>query len=102
MNKKYYAAFAFIIFPLLLSVLMITGCDDSGIVTPVITTTEVSAKERLDSANSQSTAAYGAGTRLVLIFGKTVKANGKTDLVITITIQRRTAKRGSTRLSLNS
>jgi len=86
MNKKYYLTLIIIIFPLVVTSFILTGCDDSGIILPVITTTEVSAKERLDSANVQSTRKYGAGTTLVLIFGKNVKVNGKTDLINTTNI----------------
>ena len=45
-----------------------------------ITTTEVTAKERLDSANAQATRKYGASTKLVMIFGRNVNEAGKTVL----------------------
>ncbi len=44
------------------------------------TTVEVTAKDRLDSANAQAKRKYGDSTELVLIMGKNVKANGKTEL----------------------
>lgn len=53
--------------------------DVTGIINN-ITTVEVTAKDRLDSANAQALRNYGAGTELVLIMGKNVKANGKTEL----------------------
>ncbi len=41
---------------------------------------EVSAKQRLDSANAQATRKYGTSVKLVLIVGKNVKSDGKTDI----------------------
>ncbi len=57
------------------------GCSTDEIINAV-TTTEVTAKDRLDSANAQATRNYGPNTKLVLIMGKNVKANGKTELSI--------------------
>ena len=45
-----------------------------------VTTVEVTAKERLDSANAQALRDYGPGTKLVLIYGRDVNAEGKTRL----------------------
>lgn len=47
-----------------------------------VTTVEVTAKERLDSANAQAMRKYGASTKLVLIMGRNVNANGKTSLSV--------------------
>lgn len=54
--------------------------DDLTTIINNATTTEVTAKERLDSAYAQATRNHGANTKLVLIMGKNVKANGKTEL----------------------
>lgn len=74
-----------LILPLFM-VLMITilsfqfsACSTDDIIKS-ITTVEVTAKDRLDSANAQAIRTYGANTKLVLIMGKNVKANGKTEL----------------------
>ena len=59
-----------------------SACSSDDITTIInnATTTEVTAKERLDSAIAQATRNHGANTKLVLIMGKNVKANGKTEL----------------------
>ena len=57
------------------------GCSADEIINAV-TKTEVTAKDRLDSANAQAIRNHGAGTKLVLIMGQNVKANGKTELSI--------------------
>src|SRR6187402_532501 len=57
------------------------GCSTDEIINAV-TKTEVTAKDRLDSANAQAIRTYGPNTKLVLIMGKNVKANGKTELSI--------------------
>lgn len=59
-----------------------SGCstDDITNIINTATTTEVTAKERLDSANAQAKRKYGDSTELVLIMGKNVKSNGKTEL----------------------
>ena len=54
--------------------------DDINTIINNATTTEVTAKERLDSAYAQAIRNHGANTKLVLIMGKNVKANGKTEL----------------------
>lgn len=56
-----------------------SGCSPEDIIN-TITTVEVTAKDRLDSANAQALRKYGVGTELVLIMGRNVKANGKTEL----------------------
>ncbi len=55
------------------------GCSTDDIINAV-TKNEVTAKDRLDSANAQATRTYGPNTKLVLILGKNVQANGKTEL----------------------
>jgi len=55
------------------------SCSTDEIINAV-TTVEVTAGERLDAATSEAISTYGAGTKLVLILGKNVKANGKTEL----------------------
>jgi hypothetical protein len=58
-----------------------TSCkDDITSVINEVTTTQVTAKERLDSANAQASRKYGASTRLVLIYGRNVNADGTTTL----------------------
>ena len=59
-----------------------SGCstDDITNIINTATTTEVTAKDRLDSANAQAKRKYGDSTELVLIMGKNVKSNGKTEL----------------------
>ncbi len=59
-----------------------SGCSTDDITNTIInaTTVEVTAKDRLDSANAQAIRKYGPSTKLVLIMGKNVKANGKTEL----------------------
>ncbi len=57
------------------------GCSTDEIIN-AITKTEVTAKDRLDSANAQAKRKYGDTTKLVLIMGKNVKANGKTELSV--------------------
>lgn len=60
------------------SMIQITGCSDSTINN--IFSNELTAKQRLESANTQAMTKYGSSTKLVLIFGKNVKTNGKTDI----------------------
>jgi len=55
------------------------GCSTDEIIN-AITKNEVTARDRLDSANAQATRTYGANTKLVLIMGKNVLANGKTEI----------------------
>jgi hypothetical protein len=60
---------------------VITSCgDDVTSIINNVTKTEVAAKDRLDSAVAQATRKYGDGTKLAVILGKNVKANGKTEL----------------------
>jgi hypothetical protein len=78
-NKAFYLVY------LLLSAILVvnfSSCseDDVNNIITGITTVEVTAKERLDSANAQATRKYGVNTKLVLIMGKNVKADGKTTL----------------------
>lgn len=63
-------------------ILSFSSCtkDDITNVINTVTTVEVTAKDRLDSANAQATRKYGASTKLVLIMGRNVDANGKTSL----------------------
>lgn len=68
------------LFALLLMVILSSCNNDITNVINTITTTEVTAKDRLDSANAQATRKYGASTKLVLVFGKNVNENGKTIL----------------------
>lgn len=77
-NKSFYA------FYLLFSALIVftfSSCGDD--ITTIInnaTSTEVYAKDRLDSAMAQATRTYGVNTKLVLIVGKNVNADGTTTL----------------------
>ena len=56
------------------------ACSDAETIITNIVANEVSAKERLDSANAQAKRSYGDSTKLVLILGKNVKSNGKTEI----------------------
>ena len=55
------------------------SCSSDSIITQIFSN-EVTAKDRLDSANAQAKLEYGDSTDLVLIYGKNVKENGKTDI----------------------
>lgn len=64
-------------------VLSLSSCNNTvESIINTVTTVEVTAKERLDSANAQATRKYGASTKLVLIMGRNVNANGKTTLSV--------------------
>ncbi len=64
-------------------VLSLSSCNNTvESILNAVTTVEVTAKERLDSANAQATRKYGASTKLVLIMGRNVNANGKTTLSV--------------------
>lgn len=69
----------------LFSILVLTFSSCNNTVESIIntvTTVEVRAADRLDSANAQATRKYGASTKLVLIMGRNVNANGKTTLSV--------------------
>jgi len=78
-NKKILFPFSFL-FALIITVILSSCNNDITNVINTITTTEVNAKDRLDSANAQATRKYGASTKLVLVFGRNVNENGKTVL----------------------
>src|SRR4030095_1049440 len=59
-----------------------SSCSDPETIIHNITTNEVTAKDRLDSANAQATRKYGINTKLILIFCKNVKENGSTDISV--------------------
>jgi len=66
---------------IIIPLIFFSSCSDT--VTNIInnvTSNEVAAKDRLDSAIAQATRKYGPGTKLCLILGKNVKSNGKTDI----------------------
>lgn len=59
----------------------ISSCgDDISTIINDVTTTKVTAKERLDSATAQAIRDYGVSTSLVLIYGKNVNSDGTTTL----------------------
>lgn len=60
------------------AVIQINGCGENTINN--IVSNEVTAKQRLQSAITQAATTYGDSTRLVLIFGKNVNSNGKTQI----------------------
>lgn len=64
--------------PFLFILLSSCGVDENPI-TPFFSN-EVTAKQRLDSAIAQAKRKYGSDTKLMLIMGKNVKTNGKTDI----------------------
>ncbi|MBS1493904.1 MAG: hypothetical protein JST55_10345 [Bacteroidetes bacterium] len=64
-------------------VLTLSSCNNTvENIINTVTTVEVKATDRLDSANAQATRKYGASTKLVLIMGRNVNANGKTSLSV--------------------
>lgn len=65
----------------LLTIFTLSSCgDDVSTIINEVTTTKVTAKERLDSANAQAKREYGVSTALVLVYGKNVNADGTTTL----------------------
>lgn len=67
--------------PIIVIIIVFSSCADDVVkVINEVTSNEVAAKDRLDSAIAQATRNYGANTKLVLILGKNVKSNGKTDI----------------------
>ena len=60
------------------SALTFFSCGTDSIVNQIFTN-EVSAKQRLDTANAQAQRDY-PNAKLVMIFGRNVKSNGKTDI----------------------
>ncbi len=82
MSKKTFTGICLSLLTLLS--LSFSSCtkDDITNVINTITTVEVTSKDRLDSANAQATRKYGASTKLVLIMGRNVDANGKTSLSV--------------------
>jgi hypothetical protein len=82
MSKKINSKLLLLLIPLMLfSAFLLSSCGASDIVNSVLSN-DVAAKDRLDSANAQATRRYGVGTSLVLIFGRNVKSNGKTDISV--------------------
>jgi hypothetical protein len=64
-------------------VLTFSSCNNTvESIINTVTTVEVTAKERLDSANAQALRDHGPGTKLVLIYGRDVNAEGKTRLSV--------------------
>ena len=80
LKKKLYTTFYLAALAAL--VFSFQSCSKDDIVNVIngVTTVEVTAKDRLDSANAQATRKYGASTKLVLIMGRNVNADGKTSL----------------------
>ncbi|MCC6866751.1 MAG: hypothetical protein IT280_11395 [Ignavibacteria bacterium] len=76
---KRYILQLFIVSAITVLIFQFQSCSPEEII-KTVTTVEVTAKDRLDSANAQAIRKYGAGTKLALIMGKNVKANGKTEL----------------------
>lgn len=60
-------------------IVFLSSCGTDNPITQIFYN-EVTAKQRLDSANAQAVRKYGANTKLVLIMGKNVKSNGTTDI----------------------
>ena len=79
-NKNY--RFLLLILPVvMITAYLFSSCGVSDVVTQIFSN-EVAAKDRLDSANAQATRTYGPNAKLVMIFGKNVKSNGKTDMTL--------------------
>jgi hypothetical protein len=72
-----------LILPVAIVVLLFSSvfysCSSDSILTQIFSN-EVTALERLDSANAQAKREYGDSTDLVLIYGRNVKTNGKADM----------------------
>jgi hypothetical protein len=62
--------------------ILFSSCSETEEIIKTVTSNEVAAKDRLDSAIAQAKRTYGDSTSLVLIFGKNVKSNGKTELSV--------------------
>jgi hypothetical protein len=75
---KRYTTGIFLVIAAFFAVVQFNSCSSDTITQIFIN--EVAAKDRLDAAYSQAQSTYGAETRLVMIYGKNVKLNGKTDL----------------------
>ncbi|RPI16707.1 MAG: hypothetical protein EHM58_11340 [Ignavibacteriae bacterium] len=76
--KRYLFLTIFLLFVTAL-VFKFSSCGSENVITQIFVN-EVAAKDRLESANSQAVNKYGSNTKLVLIMGKNVKTNGKTDI----------------------
>ncbi len=76
MTKKSVNIILFILFSC--TAFIFNSCSTNPITQ--IFSNEVAATDRLDSANAQAIRHYGTGVKLVLIFGKNVKSDGKTDI----------------------
>ena len=69
----------------LLAVLIFTGalylssCNSSDIVSDIISN-NITAKDRIDSANAQAEREYGSNTDMVLLYGKNVNTEGETNI----------------------
>jgi hypothetical protein len=77
-KSKYIFAVTTVIFIASIAV-QLSGCGEENIINKIVVN-EVTAKERLESAITQAKSDYGDSTRLVLIFGKNVNSNGKTEI----------------------
>lgn len=77
-TKSKFIAFITIITIIISVTIQISGCSEETINN--IVSNEVTAKERLGSAITQAATTYGDSIRLVLIFGKNVNANGRTEI----------------------
>jgi hypothetical protein len=70
-----------VIFTTVLTIMVqLSGCGDSGNLINDLVSNELTAKQRIESAMTQASAKYGPSTKLVLVFGKNVKTNGRTDI----------------------
>lgn len=80
MRYNKFALFTLLFLCVSISMVLITSCgNESNIITQIFSN-EVTAKQRLDSANAQAIRKYGPSIKLVLILGKNVKSDGKTDI----------------------
>jgi len=64
----------------IIGLFIFSSCSSNNNPITQIFSNELTAKQRLDSANAEATRQYGSHTKLVLIFGKNVKSDGKTDI----------------------
>lgn len=77
-KSNYFKLFVGLITVCIISI-TIYSCNSETIITQIISN-QVTAKDRLDSANIQAKRDYGDTTDLVMIYGRNVNMEGKTDL----------------------
>jgi len=77
-KSKNYKFLLLILPVIIITAYLFSSCGVSDVVTQIFSN-EVAAKDRLDTANAQVNRTY-PGAKLVMVFGKNVKSNGKTEM----------------------